>query len=199
MNIVLADIDGNLINAWNDIASNNAHVTTYQGSIFEVECDALVSPANSFGFMDGSLDFAISEFFGWHVQDRLQEAIKSKHNGELLVGQVELVLTDHDSIPYVISAPTMRVPMDIRGTANPYLAIRGVLLAIKNGMFKDGTPVKDRIKTIAFPGMGTGVGQISAQVFAEQMKQAVECVIEDGLEFPQTIWNAEKSHQEMSR
>ena len=68
MNIVLAYIEGNLIKAWNDIVSNSANVTTYQGSIFEVECDALVSPANSFGFMDGSLDFAISEFFGWHVQ-----------------------------------------------------------------------------------------------------------------------------------
>ena len=198
MNIVLADIEGNLIKAWNDITSNSSNVTTYQGSIFEVECDALVSPANSFGFMDGSLDFAISEFFGWHVQDRLQEAIKSKHSGELLVGQVEIVSTDHTSIPYVISAPTMRVPLDIRGTANPYLAIRGVLLAVKHGIFKDGTPVKDRIKTIAFPGMGTGVGQISPQVFAEQMKQAVKDVIEEKFEFPQTIGHAEKSHREMN-
>jgi O-acetyl-ADP-ribose deacetylase (regulator of RNase III) len=198
MNIVLADIEGNLINAWNDIASNNSNITTYQGSIFEVECDALVSPANSFGFMDGSLDFEISEFFGWHVQNRLQEAIKSKHNSELLVGQVEIVPTDHTSIPYVISAPTMRVPMDVRGTANPYLAIRGVLLAVKHGVFKDGTPVKDRIKTIAFPGMGTGVGQITPTVFAKQMKQAVEDVIEDKFEFPKTIWNTEKNHREMN-
>ena len=198
MNIVLADIEGNLINAWNDIASNNSNITTYQGSIFEVECDALVSPANSFGFMDGSLDFEISEFFGWHVQNRLQEAIKSKHNSELLVGQVEIVPTDHTSIPYVISAPTMRIPMDVRGTANPYLAIRGVLLAVKHGVFKDGTPVKDRIKTIAFPGMGTGVGQITPTVFAKQMKQAVEDVIEDKFEFPKTIWNTEKNHREMN-
>ena len=198
MNIVLTDIDGDLIKAWNDIAGNNPHVTTYQGSIFDVGCDAIVSPANSFGFMDGSLDFLISEFFGWHVQDRLQQAIKTKHNGELLVGQVEIVPTDHQSIPYVISAPTMRVPMDIKGTANPYLAIRGVLLAVKNGVFKDGTAVKDRIKTIAFPGMGTGVGQITPTVFAKQMKQAVEDVIEGGFEFPKTIWNIEKSHQNMN-
>jgi len=129
---------------------------------------------------------------------RLQEAIKSKHNSELLVGQVEIVPTDHTSIPYVISAPTMRVPMDVRGTANPYLAIRGVLLAVKHGVFKDGTPVKDRIKTIAFPGMGTGVGQITPTVFAKQMKQAVEDVIEDKFEFPKTIWNTEKNHREMN-
>jgi hypothetical protein len=73
------------------------------------------------------LVFSISEYFGWHVQDRLQDAIKSKHHGELLVGQVEIIPTDHDSIPYVISVPTMRVPMDIKGTVNPYLVIRGVL------------------------------------------------------------------------
>jgi hypothetical protein len=30
MNIVLADIEGNLIKAWNDIVSNSANVTTYQ-------------------------------------------------------------------------------------------------------------------------------------------------------------------------
>ena len=129
---------------------------------------------------------------------RLQEAIKSKHSGELLVGQVEIVSTDHTSIPYVISAPTMRVPLDVRGTANPYLAIRGVLLAVKNGVFKDGTPVKDRIKTVAFPGMGTGVGQITPAVFAKQMKQAVEDVIEDKFEFPRTVWDTEKKHREMN-
>jgi hypothetical protein len=30
------------------------------------------------------------------------------------------------------------------------------------------------------------------------MKQAVEDVIEERFDFPQTIWNAEKSHQEIN-
>jgi O-acetyl-ADP-ribose deacetylase (regulator of RNase III) len=199
MNIVLTDIDGEIIKAWNKLPDRSTNVTVFQGSIFEVECDAIVSPANSFGFMDGSLDFAISEYFGWHIQERLQEAIKTKHNGELLVGQVEIVPTDHQSIPYVISAPTMRVPMDIRGTLNPYLAIRGVLLAIKNGVFKDGTLVKDKIKTIAFPGMGTGVGQITPYVFAKQMEQAIEDIVREKYEFPKTIWDAEKMHTNINK
>jgi O-acetyl-ADP-ribose deacetylase (regulator of RNase III) len=199
MNIVLTDIDGEIIKAWNELPDRSTNVTVFQGSIFEVECDAIVSPANSFGFMDGSLDFAISEYFGWHIQERLQEAIKTKHNGELLVGQVEIVPTDHQSIPYVISAPTMRVPMDISGTLNPYLAIRGVLLAIKNGVFKDGTLVKDKIKTIAFPGMGTGVGQITPYVFAKQMEQAIEDIVREKYEFPKTIWDAEKMHTNMNK
>ena len=32
----------------------------------------------------------------------------------------------------------------------------------------------------------------------QQMKQAVEDVIEEKFEFPQTIWNAEKSHREIN-
>ena len=38
MNVVLTGIEGNLINAWNDIASNNANATTYLDSTFEIEC-----------------------------------------------------------------------------------------------------------------------------------------------------------------
>jgi len=199
MNIVLTDISGEIINAWNVIPSKNTSITTFKGSIFDVECDAVVSPANSFGFMDGSLDFSISEFFGWHIQDRLQEAIKTKHNGELLVGQVEIVPTDNKTIPYVISAPTMRVPMDISGTVNPYLAVRGVMLAVKNGVFKDGSLVKDRIQTIALPGMGTGVGQITPEVFVKQLNTAADDILTENYKFPQTIWNAENLHSNLSK
>lgn len=71
MKIVLADLQGKLIEAWQTLGGKKAYVTTYHGSIFEVACDALVSPANSFGYMDGGLDMAISRFFGWHVQVRM--------------------------------------------------------------------------------------------------------------------------------
>ena len=139
MKIVLADLQGQLIEAWQAVGSEKEYVTTYQGSIFEVECDALVSPANSFGYMDGGLDMAISQFFGWQVQERLQEKIQSKHYGELLVGTSEIVETDHAKIPYVISAPTMRIPMILKDTVNVYLAIRGLLLLVKHRQFEDSS------------------------------------------------------------
>ena len=34
------------------------NVTILHGDITTVACDAIVSPANSFGFMDGGLDYA---------------------------------------------------------------------------------------------------------------------------------------------
>jgi O-acetyl-ADP-ribose deacetylase (regulator of RNase III) len=145
--------------------------------------------------MDGGLDMAISRFFGWHVQERLQQIIQSKHHGELLVGTAEIVATDHAQIPYIISAPTMRVPMILRETVNVYLAIRGLLLLVKYGQFDDGSAIRDKVQTIALPGMGTGVGQVSPEIFARQMKQAVEEVIEEKNEFPASWWEAAKRHQ----
>ncbi len=195
MKIILADLEGKLIEAWQAVGSEKEYVTTHHGSILDIQCDALVSPANSFGYMDGGLDMAISRFFGGQVQERLQEKIQSKHHGELLVGVAEIVQTDHAQIPYVISAPTMRVPMILKDTVNVYLAIRGLLLLVKYGQFEDGIAIKEKVQTIALPGMGTGVGQVSPEIFVRQMKQAVEEVIEEKNEFPDSWWAAAQRHQ----
>ncbi len=195
MKIVLADLRGKLIQAWQRVGGNKNYVATHHGSIFEVECGALVSPANSFGFMDGGIDVAISKFFGWQVQERLQKLIQTKHHGELLVGTAEIVATDDQRIPYVISAPTMRVPMILQDTVNVYLAVRAVLLLVRYGKFEDGTDIAEKVSVIAFPGMGTGVGQVSPEVFARQMKRALEDVIEEKYQFPQSWWEAAQRHQ----
>jgi hypothetical protein len=50
-------------------------VEVLPGDICQVQADAIVSPANSFGFMDGGLDQALSERFGWGLQESLQRAI----------------------------------------------------------------------------------------------------------------------------
>ncbi|HSD83344.1 MAG TPA: Appr-1-p processing protein, partial [Anaerolineae bacterium] len=94
MQIVLVDRQKSLIDEWAKVFSGIDSVTIRHDSVFEMSCDALVSPANSFGFMDGGLDWAISEFFGWHVQKRLQQIIQAKYHGELLVGMAEIVPTD---------------------------------------------------------------------------------------------------------
>lgn len=195
MKIVLADLQNQLLDAWQKIGHSKEYVTTYHGSIFDVESDALVSPANSFGFMDGGIDMAISRFFGWHVQERLQRVIHTKHHGELLVGQAEIVKTDYNQIPYVISAPTMRVPMILKDSVNVYLAIRAVLTLVKYGTFEDNTAIADKVKTISLPGMGTGIGRVSPEIFARQMKQAIEDVIEEKYDYPQSWWEAAQRHQ----
>jgi O-acetyl-ADP-ribose deacetylase (regulator of RNase III) len=195
MKLVMAGVDRDLVRAWEKTCGNMENVTVHSGSIFEVKCDALVSPANSFGFMDGGLDLAISEFFGWHVQERLQKLIQTRHHGELLVGMAEVVETDHPQIPYLISAPTMRVPTILKDSVNVYLATRAVLVLLKFGTLPDGTPVKHIIETVAIPGMGAGVGQVPPDICAHQMKVAIEDILLSQYEFPQSWLHAQRCHQ----
>lgn len=197
MNLILVDLQPDVVSAWQEVFSGYPQVGVRSGSIFEVECDALVSPANSFGFMDGSLDLHISQFFGWHVQERLQQLIRGKHHGELLVGAAEIVPTDHPRIPFVISAPTMRVPMILSETVNVYLAARAVILLVLHGLFPDGRAVSEAVQTVAMPGMGTGVGRVSPSICARQMKAAVDEALRRRLAFPSSWHEAQARHQRL--
>ncbi len=133
MKIVLAAVENDLADAWEQHCGDLPDVSVHRGSILDLSVDAVVSPANSFGFMDGGIDHRYSQHFGWEVQDRLQELIRIRHHGELLVGAADIVETGNLRIPFVIAAPTMRVPMILRETVNPYLAARAVFLLIQHG------------------------------------------------------------------
>ena len=199
MKLIFCDLNEQLIKAWNKNFSEDTNITIYHGSIFEKDSDAIVSPANSFGFMDGGLDLQISKFFGWHVQERLQEIIKKKHHGELLVGYAEIIETDHKNIPYIISAPTMRVPMILKESVNVYLATKAVLVLLKYGIFSNGSLIREKVNKIAIPGMGTGVGRLPYEICALQMKKAVDDIYYEKYTFPKTWYEAQKNHQLLYR
>src|SRR5580765_6781019 len=107
MKIILAAVEDELADAWRRHCGDLPDVSVHHGSILDLSVDALVSPANSFGFMDGGIDLLYSHRFGLEVQDRLQEQIRTRHHGEFLVGAAELVETGDPGIPFVIAAPTM--------------------------------------------------------------------------------------------
>jgi O-acetyl-ADP-ribose deacetylase (regulator of RNase III) len=201
MKVVLAALEPDLADAWERHCGDLACVTVHRGSILDVACEAVVSPASSFGFMDGGIDRFYSHHFGWEVQDRLQELIRSRHHGELLVGSAEIVETGHPRIPFLIAAPTMRVPMILRDTVNPYLAARAALLLIRRGAFPAGAfadqPVASIVSTVAFPGLGTGVGRVEPNTCARQMRTAIEEIILGAGNFPRTWAEAQEQHQRL--
>ncbi len=198
MQIVLAAADDDLVRAWENTCGNIESIKIHRGSIFEVKCDAIVSPTNSFGFMDGGLDLEISEYFGGHVQERLHKLIKTRHHGELLVGTAEVVDTDHAEIPYLIAAPIMRVPAVLIETVNVYLATRAVLNLVKFGTVPDGTPVKHIIETIAIPDIGMETGKVPPHICALQMKAAFQEILLSQYEFPESLRQAHKNHHLLS-
>ena len=78
MKVNLIDLNPKVVEAWNRVFENVANVFVYNDSIFEHPADAIVSPANSYGYMNGGIDFAISKNLGWHIEKVLQEKIRKK-------------------------------------------------------------------------------------------------------------------------
>lgn len=152
---------------WKLFFENEENVRIVEGDIFDVKVDAIVSPGNSFGFMDGGLDLLISKKKGWGIQTELKKKINSSDLGELLIGQAISIESDNG---IVICAPTMRVPSSdgIPNSLNAYLAMKAILIeGIKN----------KKINSIAIPGLCTGTGRMSPYVAAKQMKAAYDEII----------------------
>src|SRR5512143_2248195 len=107
LSIILCDRQPGLVSAWRSCFSGRPEVSIEQGDLLDVEADAYVSPANSFGFMDGGIDADLSARFPG-VQYRVQSAIAGL-GGLLPVGEVIIVETEDPFVPYLVSAPTMQV------------------------------------------------------------------------------------------
>jgi O-acetyl-ADP-ribose deacetylase (regulator of RNase III) len=184
----LSALDSEMADAWRPLFGELPNVFIHEGDILQHTADAILSPANSFGFMDGGIDLVYSRFFGWDLQDRLQDLLREKHAGELPVGYAEVVPTNHKSIPHLISAPTMRVPSDISKTVNVYLAFRAALLAAKR---------TKGIKSLLSPSLGTGVGCMSYARAAKQMHAAYSEVILGDASWRSTARGIWKHHSDL--
>jgi O-acetyl-ADP-ribose deacetylase (regulator of RNase III) len=202
LTITLAAVEEELADAWHLFCGDLEFVQVHRGSTLDVPADAYVSPANSYGFMDGGIDWAYTQRFGWGVQQRLQALIRERHHGELLVGAAEIVETDATGAQkphFIIAAPTMRVPMVLQESVNPYLAARAVLLLIAQGTFAVGKLKGERIgaavTSVAFPGLGTGVGKIGPNTCARQVRAAIDDVLLGKGTFPKTWGESSLRHQ----
>jgi len=173
MKLILRDRNPEMAEAWENQFRGVPDVEIGCGDIFDVKADALVSPSNSAGFMNGGIDLAYSKRFGWGLQAKLQEHLRKFHDGELPVGEATVIpISDKlksDDYQFLISAPTMRVPMDINGTVNAYLAFRAILRLSKSCGFN----------SILCPGLGTAVGRMPYHIAAFQMREAYRIVMEN--------------------
>lgn len=174
MKIYLAAIEDELYDAFEEVVRpfrslDIGHdVILHKGNILSIDdIDAVVSPANSFGFMDDGIDAAYCEYFGAELEQRVVKTIKLRGH-EIPVGGAEVFGTQLDyDIKYIIVAPTMRIPQKLPvDTINPYLATAAALHTAR-------TARHVRIKSIAFPGMGTGIGGVPPLRAAKQMMHAI--------------------------
>lgn len=186
--ITLCDRTADLVQAWKRYFPDESGVKVANQNILTLPVDALAIPANSFGFTDSGVDMAISqEIFDWRLQDTLRFQIDRDHDGELLVGQALVLPTKSTRLRYVVVAPTMRLPTDVSGSVNAYLAMRAILRAVEAHNRANKPTPAEQIRSLAVPGLCTGTGKMPAERAAYQMWTAYRSVIMGDLEWTKSL------------
>ncbi len=130
--------------------------------------DAFVTAGNAFGIMTAGIDAAVVRYFGESLMRGVQHRILDDFFGEQPVGTAFVIPTGDRSIPFLVHAPTMRVPGSIEGTDKVYNATWAAILAIHAHNRVSG----QKIEVAAMPAMGTGFGGVPYDEAARQMAAA---------------------------
>ncbi len=182
MNVLLFDTRLELCEAWRNAFAGVEAISVHHSSFRSLPSafDCLVSPANSFALMDGGIDAAIIEHFGVGLEERVQREIWRVYRGEQPVGTCLMVPTLTAHCPWLAHCPTMRLPTDVSWTNHAYQSFLAALTSAESA----------GVRTLACPGLGTGVGHMPVDVCARQMRFAFDCW---GGAFAPSNW--EKPHE----
>lgn len=129
----------------------------------DVEC--IVSPANSYGIMNGGYDAAILNYLGWSFEKQVQNFIFKNYYGEQLVGTSFLI--DAPKNKKFIHTPTMILPEKILDHKVVYSAMRSTLMCA----------LDNNIKSIVIPPFGAGTGLVPIDIVCQQMEYAYRQMI----------------------
>jgi O-acetyl-ADP-ribose deacetylase (regulator of RNase III) len=139
------------------------------GDITQLSVDAIVNPANSLGIMENGVARTIRVEGG--------EAIEAEARASAPIAVGAAVVTQAGSLfcKAVIHAPTMEEPGMRVGVENVRRAARASLLAAGRHEFA----------SIAFPGLGTGTGQVPYDEAARAMVDELRAHRQPN---PSTVW-----------
>lgn len=174
-----------------------------------VNFDLVVSPANSYGLLDGGFDDAISRAFSpkddYHALTRhVQVELYREYRGHLPVGCCHIVRIPDEwkggqsflsrlrygngkgwGCKWIAMVPTMRVPMLLEGAHDIVYRCTWALLADIERHNRNVSEA-DQVKSILMTPLGTGVGQVSYARWASQCLLAMKHFLEAG-ETPE-VW-----------
>ncbi len=169
MKIYLLDISVAMTHWWKTYFKDchNVEVVCDEFSRFmnshdDVQC--IVSPANSYGLMDGGYDLAITKYFGEGLQKKVQKYIIENLYGEQPVG-TSIILNINDK-QKLIHTPSMRIPSYIKDPMVVYHCMRTCLM----------TAIDNNIESIVIPAFGGACGGLDFSIIANMMYHAYEQV-----------------------
>ena len=163
--IYLLDRNAQMTESWGDYFKDMPNVVVvcddFANFMNNNKVDCVVSPANSYGLMDGGYDLAITKWFGDNLQKKVQQYILANFYGEQPVGTSIIIDTDKDDIK-LIHTPTMRSPGKIRDTLVIYQCMRTALMRA----------IENNVGSIVIPAFGGAAGQVEYDVIAKMMFRA---------------------------
>ncbi|MBU0614791.1 MAG: macro domain-containing protein [Nanoarchaeota archaeon] len=115
-----------------------------EADIGQLQVDAIVNPANSYGYMGGGIAGAIKKQGGHEIET---EAIAF---APIPIGHAVLTTAGTLRSKHIIHSPTMEQPAAITDLATIKEATKAALECAD----------ENNLKKIAIPGMGTGVGRV---------------------------------------
>ena len=161
MKIYLLDINKNMTDAWQqyfkdieEVEIVNEYLSAFMDSHPEVV--GIVSPANSFGLMDGGYDKAIIDYLGPKAQTNVLTTLDAVYNGYQPVGTC---LAVPFSKYVILHTPTMRTPEPIMDYRVIYDCMRSCLLKAKENKCED----------IVVPAFGGLTGRVPYDIVAKMM------------------------------
>ena len=137
-------------------------ITVVAGDITKLEADAIVNPANSQLIMGGGVAGALLRAGGSIIQE---EALRK---APVQIGHAVATTAGKLKAKYVIHAPTMTRPAMAASLDNVRAATKGALECAQ----------QTRIQSLAFPGLGTGVGRLDLQYAANAIVEEIKSHIE---------------------
>lgn len=147
-------------------------VRVLKGDITQQTVDAIVNPANSLMMMGGGVAGAIKRIGGKEIEE---EAIR---HAPVPVGEAVATKAGRLNAEYIIHTATMRRSAMRTTKENVRLAMRAALENVG----------KLKVKSVAFPGLGTGVGGIDIKAAANIMLQELKAHIDGGTSLQSVIF-----------
>lgn len=147
-------------------------IRVLKGDITQQTVGAIVNPANSLMMMGGGVAGAIKRTGGREIEE---EAVR---HAPVPVGEAVATEAGRLKAKYVIHTPTMRRPAMRTTEENVRLAMKAALGNVK----------KLEVKSVAFPGLGTGVGGIDIKAAANIMLQELKTHIDGGTSLQSVIF-----------
>ncbi|KZV61915.1 macro domain-like protein [Peniophora sp. CONT] len=151
----------------------------------EADFDCLVSPANSYGIMDGGIDMYISRAFGaggdiLTLSRAVQDDLYKRWYGFAPPTSCTLVRipshlrnTQYPRCGVLAICPTMRIPMNVSWHEDLVYNLMWTLLC-ELEHWNEEAKEEDKIRKVAIPGLATGIGAYDPEKCARQMVLAVK-------------------------